>query len=185
MTWTKKPATPATILQREVISTLNQIGFFVWRNNPNAVFRPEKGFYTTNPTLLKGVSDILGLRRSDGRFVAIELKASKGDKLTREQIAFLENINNAGGLAFACKSLDDCLVQLYLDDRYVLDRLDIFTVKRIVKLAEGKLPPKRRKRKVITQIDIDGAALQIFDQSNVYPKDIIDKHFPNKPKKTE
>ena len=52
-----------------------------------------------------GVSDLIGWTEG-GRFVAIEVKASRG-RLTDEQAAFLELVRRSGGLAGVARSIAD------------------------------------------------------------------------------
>ena len=52
-----------------------------------------------------GVSDLLGWTEG-GRFVAIEVKASRG-RLTDEQAAFIELVRRSGGLAGVARSVAD------------------------------------------------------------------------------
>lgn len=136
----KKPATPATLLQKEVIQTLNLIGFKAWINKNGGVWDP-KGFFRQNTTGLNGVSDVLGIQKGSGRLIAVELKASKGDKLSPDQILFLDDIEKAGGLTAVVKNMDDLYKWLYKDCRQNYDRLDMFTRR---KFETKNLPPKPR-----------------------------------------
>ena len=52
-----------------------------------------------------GVSDIIGWTEG-GRFVAIEVKASRG-RLTDEQAAFIELVRRSGGLAGVARSVEE------------------------------------------------------------------------------
>lgn len=54
----------------------------------------------------KGVSDLIGFRRSDGKFVAIEVKNEKG-KPTKEQLNFIRVVSEAGGLAGIARTADE------------------------------------------------------------------------------
>jgi hypothetical protein len=57
-----------------------------------------------------GCADVLGQLR-DGRFLAVEVKAAKG-RASPEQVAWLERINQAGGVAFVARDLRDVLREL-------------------------------------------------------------------------
>ena len=57
----------------------------------------------------KGVSDIIGCYK--GRFLAIEVK-KPGGKLTLMQAKFLAQVEDAGGIAFVARSLDDVINKL-------------------------------------------------------------------------
>ena len=52
-----------------------------------------------------GVSDLIGWTEG-GRFVAIEVKASRG-RVTDEQAAFIELVRRSGGFAGVARSVDD------------------------------------------------------------------------------
>jgi hypothetical protein len=52
-----------------------------------------------------GCPDVLG-QLNDGRLLGVEVKAAKG-KASPEQVAFLERINRAGGVAFVARDLRD------------------------------------------------------------------------------
>lgn len=64
-----------------------------------------------------GVSDIIGCYK--GKMIAIELKAPNG-KPTPDQERFIKNVNEAGGIAFIAKSLDEVIEGLGLQDRFLL-----------------------------------------------------------------
>jgi len=64
----------------------------------------------------KGVPDILGIYK--GQFLGIEVKTPKG-KLSPEQETFLENIRKHGGIGFVARSIDDVIVNLGLQDRFL------------------------------------------------------------------
>lgn len=87
-------------LQRFVIFKHNSTQFGV-RNGERFAFRSESS---------RGVSDLIACSPK-GRFWAIEVKR-KGGKPTDEQLAFIANINSAGGKAFIAYSLDDVMVAL-------------------------------------------------------------------------
>lgn len=54
----------------------------------------------------RGVPDILGVLPPSGRLLAFEVKTLSG-KLSKEQQAFIDDINAAGGFAAVVRSLDD------------------------------------------------------------------------------
>jgi hypothetical protein len=54
-----------------------------------------------------GCPDVLG-QLTDGRLLGVEVKAAKG-RTSPEQVACLERINRAGGLAFVARDLRDVL----------------------------------------------------------------------------
>ena len=57
-----------------------------------------------------GCPDVLG-QLKDGRLLGVEVKAAKG-RTSPEQVAFLERINRAGGLAFVARDLRDVVREL-------------------------------------------------------------------------
>ena len=54
--------------------------------------------------LVKGFSDLAGWRKSDGKFVGIEVKTTKG-RATKEQKNFIKQVRKAGGLAGVARSV--------------------------------------------------------------------------------
>lgn len=91
-------------IQALTLGWLKTKGFFVWRQNNGGVWDASREAYR-NANGLKGVSDILGVL-PDGRFLAIEVKSSKG-KTSKDQDAFLASVNAHGGLAFVVRDLED------------------------------------------------------------------------------
>ena len=57
------------------------------------------------PSHAPGVSDILGVLPGC-RFLAVEVKVPKG-KVSPHQQEFIDSVNQAGGLAFVARSLED------------------------------------------------------------------------------
>jgi len=60
---------------------------------------------------IRGVSDIVGFRRSDGRIVCIECKR-EGASPTPEQRAFLDAVRAAGGIAAVVHSAAEAVEAL-------------------------------------------------------------------------
>lgn len=58
--------------------------------------------------LCKGGSDIIGIHRPTGRFIAIEVKNKTG-RVTKEQENFLNAIKSAGGIAGVARSAEEAL----------------------------------------------------------------------------
>ena len=83
-------------IQRTILIYLKEQCIFHWRNNSG-----KKGKYTFG---LKGSSDIIGIL-PNGRFLAIEVKYGK-NKPSEDQVAFIKNINDNGGLAFVAYDLE-------------------------------------------------------------------------------
>jgi len=86
-------------LTQSIIRFLNYNGFKAWRQNNGAVYSKKRDAFMKNPTHKLGIPDIIGFRKSDGKFLAIEVKTGR-DKLSIFQTMFLEDVNTAGGIAF-------------------------------------------------------------------------------------
>lgn len=92
-------------LTKQALRVLSLSGFQVWRQNNGGVYDPVKKVFRRNSST-PGVSDIIGFHRKTGQFLAAEIKAGK-DKLSPEQIQFLEDVKNAGGVALVIRTTDD------------------------------------------------------------------------------
>ena len=64
----------------------------------------------------KGISDILGIW--EGKFLAIEVKTKIG-RVSTHQVKFIDSVNNAGGLAFVARSVDDVIDKLGVRGRFL------------------------------------------------------------------
>lgn len=79
-------------IRASALKELEWRGVDAWRQNNIALRRRTFiGRY--------GVSDIMGFCKKTGRIVAVEVK-TLGDRLSDEQIKFLNDVKNAGGLAY-------------------------------------------------------------------------------------
>ena len=56
----------------------------------------------------KGTSDLIGIRRDDGKFVAIECKTPRG-RLREDQKLFIDAILKSNGIAGVARSAEDAL----------------------------------------------------------------------------
>lgn len=56
----------------------------------------------------EGVSDLIGFRRSDGKFTALEIKTATG-RIRPEQKRFIDAVKGANGLAGIARSPTDAL----------------------------------------------------------------------------
>ena len=92
-------------IEKEILSYLKSKGIFAWKNKSQGTFDPIRQQHRTNRSMLKGVSDILGIL-DDGRFLAIEVKSRRG-VVTPEQKEFIKKINDHDGLAFVARCLED------------------------------------------------------------------------------
>ena len=89
-------------LQRAVLDyfALQKDCFAVRINTMGVPLHGREGF---RPSPMRGVADVLVCIK--GKFLAIELKSSKG-KLSAEQESFLDSVSNTGGYAIVASSLD-------------------------------------------------------------------------------
>lgn len=101
-----KPKVSANALTQQVIKVLSLKGCFAWRCQSSGIWDPTKKVYRAN-SATKGISDVLAFKL-DGtaRLIAIEIKANR-DKLSPEQAAFLQAVNDAGGLGRVVKTSED------------------------------------------------------------------------------
>jgi len=76
----------------------------LWRNNCGA-YKDHTG-RMIRYGLCVGSSDLCGIRRSDGKFVAIEVKVP-GKKPTTEQLLFIEAVLKNGGCAGVATNSDE------------------------------------------------------------------------------
>jgi len=91
-----------TDITKQIRNVLKTFGVFHWK--------VLQGMGST-----PGVPDIVGIL-PDGKFLAIEVKTAKG-RLSPHQERFIQNINDAGGLAFVARSPEDVIDKLGLKAR--------------------------------------------------------------------
>lgn len=96
-------------LTRQIIYLLKMSGYHAWRNNNGAVFDPKKRVFRKNPSTLLGVPDILAFNKTTGKFLCVEVKGTKSDKLSKEQVEFIEIAKKAGCIAIEARNIDDVL----------------------------------------------------------------------------
>jgi hypothetical protein len=89
----------ASDLTKMMMDYLKDNGNEVWRNNNLAV--RGRAFIGR-----KGVPDIIGYSKKYGHFVCCEIKAI-GDRLSSDQMVFLEQIATAGGISMLCQQIRD------------------------------------------------------------------------------
>lgn len=91
-------------IRNNIVTYLNFQGYWVWPVNTGAM-KVDNRFVRFNAV---GTSDIIGMRKSDGKFIAIECKKPGKEKtLTVYQSSFLEQVRNNGGIAGVATSIDD------------------------------------------------------------------------------
>lgn len=82
-----------------ILAYLTAQGYAVWRQNTTGIYDPDTKRWRVNPQGRRGVPDIIGFRKSDGVFIAVEVKAGR-DQLRDDQKQFLNELKQAGGVAF-------------------------------------------------------------------------------------
>ena len=107
-----------TKLQNLILIALSKAGCLVFRNETSGawvgkvIHKDASQVTLTNARMIRfglavGSSDIIGIAPC-GRFLAVEVKTSKG-RATKEQLRFIEAVNNAGGIAGIARSVEDAL----------------------------------------------------------------------------
>ena len=106
-------------LMKSIMVALSENGCTVWRNNTGQAYQGRvihrSGSQVTladSRTIVFGLcvgsADIIGIRHSDGKFLAVEVKAPTG-KTTKEQERFIFNVQRVGGIAGVARSVDEAL----------------------------------------------------------------------------
>lgn len=85
-----------TEIQKEILTYLKQMGFFVWRQNSGGRGKVRFG--------IRGIPDIIGMT-STGQFLGVEVKRP-GKDLSDEQIDFMIKARACGGWVCRAESLD-------------------------------------------------------------------------------
>lgn len=101
----------ANELTKFMLGYLDSIWFEVWRNNNLAV--KGRAFIGR-----KGVPDIIGYHKKYGQYIGCEVKAL-GDKLSKEQVIFLDHLGVCGGASMLCYQTSDEALKLdiFVDGR--------------------------------------------------------------------
>lgn len=86
-------------ITRAILGYLDAHGFSAWAQPNRGEYDPKTGRWRPHPNARRGVPDILGFRRADGKFLGVEVKAG-ADRIRPEQTEFLNELKAAGGLAF-------------------------------------------------------------------------------------
>lgn len=89
---------------------------FAWRQNTGgATYKNKYGKQSFVKFGFAGISDIIGMRTTDGKFIAIECKVGN-NKMTDKQCLFALEILNSGGIFIEARNVDDWLE--VLDENY-------------------------------------------------------------------
>lgn len=99
----KKPKISEREITYSIRSLLKQFGILHWKVHQGLGSTP-------------GISDIIAVEPKTGRIICIEVKTEKG-VLSEHQTRFLQNINEAGGIGFVARSLEDVIEKLGLQKR--------------------------------------------------------------------
>lgn len=99
-----------TALVKQCLEYLRLRGIFCWRQNTTGVRRTTAtGRQFWQPSEAKGVSDILALLPPNGRLLTVECKV-KPNKVTADQLAFMEGVGRAGGLALVVYEVEELII---------------------------------------------------------------------------
>lgn len=108
-------------ISKLIMLALSQAGCTIWRNESAGVWvgkvlhKEVTSVTLGNARFIKaglctGSSDLIGLT-SCGKFLAVEVKTPTG-RATKEQIGFINHVNNRGGFGFVAHSPEMALMEL-------------------------------------------------------------------------
>lgn len=98
-------------IQSQILEYLLLKGHFCWRNNTGAFrWTDRHGGERLQRFGKVGSSDIIGMQKGTGRFIAIEVK-QPGKDPTDDQREFITEVRASGGLAFVATKLEDVRAQ--------------------------------------------------------------------------
>lgn len=108
-----------TKLMRLIMVALTQADCIVWRNETSGAYvgkvihKDARIVTLANAQLMTfglcvGSSDIVGIHKPTGRFLAVEVKTPTG-KPTKEQLNFIEQVRAANGIAGIARSVKEAL----------------------------------------------------------------------------
>ena len=92
-------------IQNDILIEINRRGHRLFRANAGKVITRDNRVIKLLP---KGFPDTFGYRKSDGKFIAIEVKTDKG-RLRPEQIKFKEFIETQNVLYGVARSVEDAI----------------------------------------------------------------------------
>ena len=109
---------PETQIQRRIMLRLSEAGCTVWRNETSGAWLGKIIHKAGNQVtianahmmvfgLAVGSSDIIGIA-PNGKFLAVEIKTTTG-RATKEQLAFIEAVRAAGGIAGIARTPEEAL----------------------------------------------------------------------------
>lgn len=106
-------ATKTNETTRKILEHLFSLGCFAWRNNSGGIPLNSGGFRSAAKVGVSDIISIVPIFKNGivyGVFCGIEIKTGK-DKLRDEQIGFIKNVENMGGVIFVVNSFEDFLKQ--------------------------------------------------------------------------
>ena len=92
-------------IQAEILIEVNKRGHRLYRSNAGKIKTQQNTFIQLFP---KGFPDLVGFRKSDGKFIVIEVKNAKG-KLRPEQVKFSEWAKGQPILYGVARSKEDAI----------------------------------------------------------------------------
>ena len=98
-----RPLTEAEQITADILGYLDAHGYEAWGQPNRGEYDPTTGKWRPHPNSRRGVPDILGFRRADGKFLGVEVKAGT-DRPRPEQTTLLNQLKVASGLAFIAYS---------------------------------------------------------------------------------
>jgi hypothetical protein len=87
-------------LMRQIQFRASELGHRLWRNNVGFCNDPKLRF-----GLCPGSSDLIGISK-DGRFIAVEVKTSKG-RTSPGQESFIQVVRRLGGIGIIARKVED------------------------------------------------------------------------------
>ena len=110
---------PETKIMNTILMALSKAGCLLFRNESagawvgKVLHKDANQVTLTDARMMRfglavGSSDIVGIAPC-GRFLAIEIKTSKG-RATKEQLRFIDAVNSAGGIAGIARSVEEALL---------------------------------------------------------------------------
>lgn len=105
-------------IQSEIMLALSDAGCLIWRNETAGVWvgrviHQESASLTLagarmiQAGLCVGGADLIGVA-PDGRFLAVEVKSQSG-RPSKDQLNFIAAVQQAGGIAGVCRSVEEAL----------------------------------------------------------------------------
>ena len=92
--------------QKAILDYLRLQKVLIWKSNTTGIKKPDGHWI---PSQNKGCPDLIGiLPGGSGRMLAIEVKSGKGHA-SDLQLEFITKINQAGGVAFVARSIEDVM----------------------------------------------------------------------------